>query len=306
MKFAPPPTVSAGTRICSKVSTSMKTKSLPSLYRYCMSRLSTVAVSTLMPALKVRSRDLPERTFFNLVRTNAGPFPGLTCWNSTTVQSWPSRLSTMPFFRSFVVATDSVLRSWLVCAEATLPHGWQHPGDRFHDTVDLEVAHRHHVVGGPTVDGVPLPQHPGPELSWVDQPARLGRVHPRPREGVGQVGVEVDDRDARQRGRGRAVVERGGADGDHADPRLAHQVAEHLGLPRREGHGAIRQHDVGDVTEPRHHLGVEVAESRAEPGGERRADGGLPRTRRTDAVSYTHLRAHETRHDLVCRLLLEK
>src|SRR5450756_2967858 len=32
---------------------------------------------------------------------------------------------------------------------------------------------------------------------------------------------------------------------------------------------------------------------------------------RTDAVShgpvsYTHLRAHETRHDLVCRLLLEK
>ena len=24
------------------------------------------------------------------------------------------------------------------------------------------------------------------------------------------------------------------------------------------------------------------------------------------AVSYTHLRAHETKHDLVCRLLLEK
>ena len=29
--------------------------------------------------------------------------------------------------------------------------------------------------------------------------------------------------------------------------------------------------------------------------------GGL-----VEAVSYTHLRAHETRHDLVCRLLLEK
>src|SRR5450756_3170967 len=26
---------------------------------------------------------------------------------------------------------------------------------------------------------------------------------------------------------------------------------------------------------------------------------------RTTTVSYTHLRAHETRHDLVCRLLLE-
>src|SRR5450759_3652351 len=28
--------------------------------------------------------------------------------------------------------------------------------------------------------------------------------------------------------------------------------------------------------------------------------------KRVSAVSYTHLRAHETRHDLVCRLLLEK
>eukprot|EP00825_Cyclidium_porcatum_P030682 TRINITY_DN32472_c0_g1_i1.p3 TRINITY_DN32472_c0_g1~~TRINITY_DN32472_c0_g1_i1.p3 ORF type:complete len:110 (+),score=8.54 TRINITY_DN32472_c0_g1_i1:188-517(+) len=27
---------------------------------------------------------------------------------------------------------------------------------------------------------------------------------------------------------------------------------------------------------------------------------------RAGTVSYTHLRAHETRHDLVCRLLLEK
>ena len=28
--------------------------------------------------------------------------------------------------------------------------------------------------------------------------------------------------------------------------------------------------------------------------------------RKYGPVSYTHLRAHETRHDLVCRLLLEK
>src|SRR5450756_2563482 len=32
----------------------------------------------------------------------------------------------------------------------------------------------------------------------------------------------------------------------------------------------------------------------------------LPQKRVYNAVSYTHLRAHETRHDLVCRLLLEK
>src|SRR5450756_1466845 len=42
-----------------------------------------------------------------------------------------------------------------------------------------------------------------------------------------------------------------------------------------------------------------------------RKNGGAGGTRTLDPqfirpVSYTHLRAHETRHDLVCRLLLEK
>src|ERR1700747_2123347 len=82
----------------------MKTKSSPSRYRYCISRLSTLATSTLMPALKVLSTTLPDSTFFSLVRTKAGPLPGLTCWNSTTFHSCPSRFSVMPFFRSFVVA----------------------------------------------------------------------------------------------------------------------------------------------------------------------------------------------------------
>src|SRR5665647_1262172 len=83
----------------------MKMKSVPSLYRYCMSRLSTFAVSTFTPALNVRSTTFPVSTFLSLVRTKAPPLPGLTCWNSTTVQSWPSKFSTSPFFRSLVVAT---------------------------------------------------------------------------------------------------------------------------------------------------------------------------------------------------------
>src|ERR1700748_457314 len=83
----------------------MKTQSSPSRYRYCISRLSTLATSTLMPALKVLSTTFPDNTFFSLVRTKAGPLPGLTCWNSTTFQSCPSRFSVMPFFRSLVLAT---------------------------------------------------------------------------------------------------------------------------------------------------------------------------------------------------------
>src|SRR5512141_173838 len=74
-----------------------------------MLRLSTFAVSTLTPALNVRSTTFPDSTALSLVRTNAGPLPGLTCWNSTTVHSWPSMLSTRPFLRSFVVATEGLL-----------------------------------------------------------------------------------------------------------------------------------------------------------------------------------------------------
>ena len=38
----------------------------------------------------------------------------------------------------------------------------------------------------------------------------------------------------------------------------------------------------------------------------KRSEQALRATERSVTVSYTHLRAHETRHDLVCRLLLEK
>src|SRR5215470_10250337 len=89
----------------------MKTKSSPSRYRYCISRLSTLATSTRTPALNVRSTTLPDNTFFSFVRTKAPPLPGLTCWNSTTLQSAPSMLSVMPFLRSFVVATSCLLRT---------------------------------------------------------------------------------------------------------------------------------------------------------------------------------------------------
>src|SRR5450756_2956854 len=62
---------------------------------------------------------------------------------------------------------------------------------------------------------------------------------------------------------------------------------------------------------------AETAGPRSGDRARRPADRGGPVTELTfkqmfaeargmPAVSYTHLRAHETRHDLVCRLLLEK
>src|SRR3984957_1976023 len=117
----------------------MKTKSPPSRERDCISRLSTLATSTLMPALKVLSTTLPDITFLSLVRTKAGPLPGFTCWNSTTFQSCPSRFSVMPFFRSFVLATDRLhhLRQL---------QDQQFPGGRSQDSGSVARRHDQHVL----------------------------------------------------------------------------------------------------------------------------------------------------------------
>src|SRR5450759_5945714 len=58
--------------------------------------------------------------------------------------------------------------------------------------------------------------------------------------------------------------------------------------------------------------GARIADAPAGPPGEWQMPAGDYASSRyselasiTPPVSYTHLRAHETRHDLVCRLLLE-
>src|SRR5690606_36723371 len=93
-----------------------------------MSRRSTVAESTLVPALKVLSTTLQVTTFFSVVRTKAPPLPGFTCWNAVTDHSWPSRLSTRPFLRSFVVATCASLLASVAGARRTTEGGTRAPG----------------------------------------------------------------------------------------------------------------------------------------------------------------------------------
>src|SRR5450756_1904126 len=53
-------------------------------------------------------------------------------------------------------------------------------------------------------------------------------------------------------------------------------------------------------------VGVEQGHGDAGASGHRREADRLAALLESVAVSYTHLRAHETRHDIVCRLLLEK
>src|ERR1700729_2547379 len=51
----------------------------------------------------------PLRTFLSFVRTNAPPLPGLTCWNSTTLNRPSGRSRLMPFFRSLVETAMNIL-----------------------------------------------------------------------------------------------------------------------------------------------------------------------------------------------------
>src|SRR5439155_18114341 len=67
-----------------------------------MSFRSTMANPTFTPALNVRSSTAPVFRFRSLVRTNAPPLPGFTCWNSTTWNRVPSRSRVIPRFRSLV------------------------------------------------------------------------------------------------------------------------------------------------------------------------------------------------------------
>src|SRR5665213_4073903 len=61
-----------------------------------------MACSTCSPARNVRSITAPVLTFFSLVRTKAPPFPGFTCWNSTTANKPSVRLRVIPLRRSLV------------------------------------------------------------------------------------------------------------------------------------------------------------------------------------------------------------
>src|ERR1700733_7427823 len=207
----------------------MNTKSSPSRYRYCMSRLSTLATSTLIPALKVLATTLPDSTFLSLVRTKAGPLPGLTCWNSTTFQSCPSRFSVMPFFRSLVLATRR-----LQLQDQQLPGGRsQESGSvaRRHDQYVLytDAAHSWQVDTRLDGDRNPVRQF---TRSPVPQHRRLVDLQPDP---VPEAVLEV------RRVPGRL---------DHVAGRGVHRARLHAVLKHRDAGRLGEGHQVVDVPLP--------------------------------------------------------
>src|SRR5450759_6035610 len=74
----------------------------------------------------------------------------------------------------------------------------------------------------------------------------------------------------------------------------------------REAATGMESSGTGDVLVPAATKTLRVQCTKAKWAWNWRVSGLFARHRVTKSVSYTHLRAHETRHDLVCRLLLEK
>src|SRR5450631_2398419 len=223
-----------------------------------MARLSTLAVSTRTPALKVLSTTLPDRTCLSLVRTNAGPLPGLTCWNSTTVHSWPSMFSTMPFFRSFVVATGCVS----CCVgeppgylAAALPRrGRQQGGHGAQRELVGQDAETGHGAGRDARDDRGVPELlAGRRVGQVDLDQRRRQLGAGVAQRVGVVGE-----------RGRVEHDRGARVGRGVQP--ADQLRLVVGLPyldlqpqRGAGHPAtLAEHRVVKVPV---HLGLAAAEA---------------------------------------------
>src|SRR2546430_7516417 len=64
----------------------------------CLSSASTS--STFSPERNVLSITFPSIMCLSLVRTNAPPFPGFTCWKSTIVYGLPSKTIRNPFLNS--------------------------------------------------------------------------------------------------------------------------------------------------------------------------------------------------------------
>src|SRR5215207_5224120 len=102
-----PSTSVRGRFTCSNEDSSMNTTSSPASYRYWTLFVSVRTRGIFSPARKVLSTTEPESRLFSFVRTNAPPFPGFTCWNSTIRQTCPSSSTCMPFRNWFVETTSA-------------------------------------------------------------------------------------------------------------------------------------------------------------------------------------------------------
>src|SRR5919106_1386166 len=113
-----------------------------------MRRVSVRMGRNFSPARKVLSSTAPSLERLSLVRTNAPPLPGFTCWNSTILKTVPSTSMWVPFLNWLVLITRLRLAGGLLRHDAGQPS----PHRRC-DSVEVRleaVVSRHgdHLSGG--------------------------------------------------------------------------------------------------------------------------------------------------------------
>src|SRR3954465_2447638 len=96
------------------------------------------------PARNVLSTTDPLARPFSLVRTNAPPFPGLTCWNSTMRHVWPSSSMCMPL-RNWFVETTSAMGAECSQSAPLEPGSTREPGSGSSDLGQLLGERREDV-----------------------------------------------------------------------------------------------------------------------------------------------------------------
>src|SRR5580765_7617750 len=98
------------------------------------------------PARNVRSTTAALSSDFSLVRTNAPPLPGFTCWKSTMRQVCPSSSMCIPVRNWFVETTSATAGE---CSPATRPHGSPHGHELLRERrqeLDAVLAHDRQVL----------------------------------------------------------------------------------------------------------------------------------------------------------------
>src|SRR3954447_26843602 len=135
-----------------------------------MSFVSVRTRENFSPARNVRSTTAPLSSPFSLVRTNAPPLPGFTCWKSTMRHTPPSSSMCIPFLNWFVL-TVSAMKRKLADRDQVLAE----PGE----VVDA-VGRHHDVVLDPDA-GTPLEIDPRLDRDDVARRQRVGRLRRHPR-----------------------------------------------------------------------------------------------------------------------------
>src|SRR4051794_26222235 len=139
----------------------MKCASVPSEYRNCILRDSVRTARNFSPARKVLSMTLPSEARRSLVRTNAPPLPGLTCWNSTILKTVPSTSMWAPFLNWLVLITG------LRVAARVAP---------YRDSARLPGERERRQPGG-KVEDLPEALAVRPDRSKLSRAVALGPVH---------------------------------------------------------------------------------------------------------------------------------